>query len=141
MMDVKTYLRQLARMDQKIDALLERRERYEALAAKRTTMITGMPGSRRRESNVEYFGCKLVDLARNIDRRIDEYVDLTRQIESEIDALPDDRYRDILRFRYINRWSWNRILDAMNYTDMKWLWHLHGEALKALKFTPRNTTT
>ncbi len=82
-----------------------------------------------------------MDLAREIDRRIDEYVDLTRAIEAQIAALPDGRHRDILTWRYVNDWSWDEILEAMGYTDKKWLWHLHGQALSALKFPPRNTTT
>ncbi len=128
-MDAKTYLRQLTRMDKRIDALCERRTRYEALAMRRTGGYTGgMPGAQHRDSSVERYACKLVDLAREIDRRIDEYVDLTRVIEAQIAALPDGRHRDILTWRYVNDWSWDRISEAMSY-DMRWVFRLHGCAL------------
>lgn len=127
--DTKAYLRQLTRTDRRIDAMLERRERYEALAMKRTTSLTGMPGAKRTESSVEYFGCKLVDLTREIDRTVDEYVDLTRKIEREIDALTDDRHRDLLKWRYINAWPWERIAEEMHY-DKRQVYRLHGDALQ-----------
>lgn len=71
---------------------------------------------------------KIIDLEREIDRRIDEYVDLTREIETAIDRIDDDRYRDILRFRYINGWSWERIAREMHY-DRRQITRLHGLAL------------
>lgn len=131
-MDAKTYLRQLARMDKRIDALVERQERYRELASRRTTVYRDMPGGGRRcASSCEEYVCKIVDLGREIDRQIDEYVDLTREIESAIDQLPDDRHRDILRWRYVNGWDWDRIAQSMSY-DRVWVWRLHGRALCAL---------
>ena len=47
-----------------------------------------------------------------------------------------DRYRDILRWRYVNGWKWERIAKEMNYSDMKWLWNLHRRALEALEVPP-----
>lgn len=141
MMDAKTYLRQLSRMDKRIDALCERRTRYEALGQRRTGYYSGgLPGAQRLDSSVERYACKLVDLAREIDRKIDEYVDLTREIEGVIAALQDGRHRDILTWRYVNDWTWDHILEAMGYTDKKWLWYLHGQALRAMKFPPSNTS-
>lgn len=132
-MDTKTYLRQLTRMDKRIDALCERRTRYEALGQRRTGCYSGgLPGSQRRDSSVERYACKLVDLAREIDRKIDEYVDLTRTIEAQIAAIPDGRYRDILTWRYINDWSWDQIMKAMNY-DRRWVFRLHGLALTEIE--------
>jgi hypothetical protein len=130
--DVKAYLRQLTRTDRRIDAMLERRERYEALAMKRTTSLTGMPAAQRTESSVEYFAGKLVDLSRDIDQMVDQYVDLTRKIEKEIDALPDDRHRDLLKWRYVNGWRWEQIADAMNY-DKRQVYRMHGDALQAFE--------
>jgi hypothetical protein len=138
MMDAKTYLRQLTRMDKRIDALFERRNRYKDLATRRTTVYRDMPGGGRRcASSCEEYVCKIVDLERELDRRIDEYVDLTREIEGLIANVPDDRHRDILTWRYVNGWSWERIAEAMHY-DRVWIWRLHGRALAEFEKT-RNT--
>jgi 3-methyladenine DNA glycosylase/8-oxoguanine DNA glycosylase len=135
-MDAKTYLRQLTHLDKDINALLERRERYEAMAMRRTGVYSGgLPGTQRRNSSVETYACKLVDLAREIDRKIDRYVDLTREAEALIEAISDIRYRRILKYRYLNGWSWEEIARSMGYDNMKWLWRLHGFALKSLDFS------
>ena len=57
-------------------------------------------GGQRRNSSVEEYVSKIVDLTREVDAQIDDYVDLTRAIEATIDALEDERMRDLLRWRY-----------------------------------------
>lgn len=97
----KEYLRQLSRKDARINALIERQQRYRELAQRRTPVYRDTPGGGRRcASSVEEYVAKIVDLEREIDRRIDEYLDLTREIEAAIDKVGDDRCRDILRYRY-----------------------------------------
>ena len=119
-MTAKEYLRQLSRKDARINALIERQQRYRELAQRRTAVYRDIPG-----------GGKIIDLEREIDRRIDEYVDLTREIEAVIDSVGDDRYRDVLRYRYINEWSWERIAQEMHF-DVKWLYKMHGRALQEI---------
>ena len=119
-MTAKEYLRQLSRKDARINALIERQQRYRELAQRRTAVYRDIPG-----------GGKNLDLEREIARRIDEYVDLTREIDAGIDSVGDDRYRDVLRYRYINEWSWERIAQEMHF-DVKWLYKMHGRALQEI---------
>lgn len=128
-MTAKEYLRQLSRKDARINALIERQRRCRELAERRMAVYRDTPGGGRRcSSSVEEYVVKIIDLEREIDRCIDEYVDLTREIETAIDRIDDDRYRDILRFRYINGWSWERIAREMHY-DRRQITRLHGLAL------------
>ena len=130
-MTAKEYLRQLSRKDARINALIERQRRYRELAERRTAVYRDTPGGGRRcSSSVEEYVAKIIDL--EIDRRIDEYVDLTREIEAAIDRIPDGRYRDVLRFRYVNGWTWEKIADEMGY-DERWVRRLHGWALLKIK--------
>ena len=75
---------------------------------------------------------RIVELEREIDRRIDEYARLVREIETAIDAVADPQCREVLRYRYLNGWSWQRIAGEMNYSQ-DWLWRLHARALEAVK--------
>ena len=128
-MTAKEYLRQLSRKDARINALIERQRRYRELAERRTAVYRDTPGGGRRcSSSVEEYVVKIIDLEREIDRRIGEYVDLTREIEAAIDRVSDDRYRDILRYRYLNDWSWEKIAQEMHY-DRRQITRLHGLAL------------
>ena len=133
---VRDYLSGPGRAEQKITALEERRERYEALAMKRTGVYSGgMPGGMRRTSSVEHYVCKITDLERETARKIDELADMVWIIEYEISLMPDDRHRDILTWRYLNGWGWNEIADAMHY-DRRQITRMHGEALQ--DFRARN---
>lgn len=128
-MTAKEYLQQLRWKNARINSLLERQARYRDLATRRTASYRGMPGGGvNRVSSVEEYACKAADLAREIDRRIDEYVDLTREIEAAIGRVPDARYRELLRLRYISEWSWEKIAVEMRY-DERWVKQLHGYAL------------
>lgn len=129
-MTPKEYLSQLRWKNAKINSLIARQQRYRELATRRTAVYRDTPGGgRRSSSSAEEYVCRIVDMEREIDRRIDEYVDLTREIEGRIRTLEDERYRAILCFRYINEWSWVKIAQEMNYS-LDWVWELHGRALR-----------
>lgn len=131
-MTIKEYLGQLQRKDAKINSLLARQRRYRELASRCTAVYRDGPGGGQRyTSSTEEYVCKIVDLEHEIDRRIDEYVDTTREIERLILSLEDPRYREVLQLRYINGWSWPRIADEMHYT-LDWVWRLHGRALQEI---------
>lgn len=131
-MDAITYLRQLGRMDKRIGALMERRDHYRQMATHGTSRYNAVRmGGTDRRSKVEDCVCQLVDLEREIDQRACEYADTTREVESTIARVADDRYRDILTWRYVNGWSWERVADAMHY-DRTWVWRMHGRALLAI---------
>lgn len=112
-MTAKEYLSQATRHERRIAALLDRQRRYHEIGA--------MCGERGR--------ARLVELEKELDGRIESYVALVRQIEGAIDAVGNAQYRDVLRYRYLNGWSWQRIAERMYYTQ-DWVWRLHARALK-----------
>ena len=136
-MTAKEYLQQARQMNVRIEALRERRRRYEVLATQCTTHYRysaggSRHGTTRQVSSVEEYGCRMADLAREIERRIDDLARLSWEIGETIDAVPDQRYRDLLTYRYLNGWSWERIAQVMMYSVDR-IWHLHREALNAVK--------
>lgn len=132
-MTAKEYLRQLLRRDARINALIERQQRYRELAGVRGVAYGDVSGGGSRHgSAVEDYAVRIVELEREIDRRIDEYVDLVRQAEAAIDQVEDERCRDVLRYRYLNGWSWEKIAEQMHY-DERWVRRLHGRALARIE--------
>ena len=79
---------------------------------------------------MEEYVSKIVDLTREVDAQIDEYVDLTRAIDATIAALKDQRFQDLLRWRYMDGWRWERISRAMGYEERQ-VYRLHALALSA----------
>ena len=130
-MTAKEVLLQLARKDARIESMRERLARYQELAQGSCSRLRSVPGGgQRRNSSVEEYVSKIVDLTREVDAQIDDYVDLTRAIEAAIAALEDGRMRDLLRWRYLSNWSWERIGRAMGY-EQRQVYRLHALALSA----------
>lgn len=113
-MTAKEYLRQVKLADRRIEALAERRRHYRELAEAR--------GGRSEA---------LEALDRELAERIDEYAALVREIEGAIDGVGDIVLRDVLRYRYLNGWSWQVIAQKMRFSQ-DWLWRLHARALEAI---------
>lgn len=113
-MDVKGYLSQVRQADRRIDALLERRRRYRELAERRGGRVEALEG-----------------LERDIDARIDAYAGLVREIEGVIDRVEEAPCREVLRYRYLNGWSWQVISDRTHYSK-DWLWRLHARGLEEI---------
>lgn len=132
-MTAKEFLSQARGMKVRIEALEERRARYRDLATRRTAHYHSEPGGgTRRVSSVEEYALKIVDLDAELAARIEQYVDTLRKIEAVIDAVDDQRCRDLLKFRYLNGWSWNKVARRMDYS-VDHVWHLHDRALKMVR--------
>ena len=114
-MTAKEYLSQVKRQDQRIGALLDRQRRYHELGALRTGGSASMRA-----------------LEKELDARIDAYAALVREIEGAIDAVEDAQYRDLLRYRYLNGWGWQKIADRMRFSQ-DWVWRLHARALRQVR--------
>ena len=132
-MTARAFLEQARNMDRRIEALRERRQHYEDLAASCTAKYRQGPGgSTRRVSSVEEYDCKIADLDRELYERIERYAETCREIEREIDRLRDARHRDVLTLRYLNCWKWDRVARATNYS-VDTVWRLHREALREME--------
>ena len=116
-MTAKEVLLQLARKDARIEGMRERLQRYRELAEGQRARLRSLPGGgQRRTSSVEEYVSKIVDL--------------TRAIDAAIAALKDQRFQDLLRWRYMDGWRWERIGRAMGY-EQRQVYRLHALALSA----------
>ena len=72
---------------------------------------------------------RLVDLQRNIDSDILMLEKVRGEIIASLDNVPNDKYRELLRMRYVGHMTFAEIAEAM---DITWQWAitLHGRALK-----------
>ena len=132
-MTTREYLRQLSRRGVRIEAMRERQRRYRELAQGSAAHLCNVPGGGQRQvSSVEEYAVRMIDLEREMERRIDEYAALTLKIETAIDRIEDGRLRDLLRWRYMNEWGWEKIAQALGY-ERRQAFRLHGKALEAFE--------
>lgn len=128
------YLRGALRADRKIDALIERSVKYRHRAEQATGRITATRNSGTgRRSQVEDSVIALVDLSRELVDQAETLAAKVREIEAVIDQVEDDRYRDLLKWRYLNGWTWERITEAMGRENVSWTHELHGYALREVE--------
>lgn len=128
------YLRQALRADRQIDALLERAEMYRNRSMQATSRATATrtsgTGSR---SRVEDCVMEMLELEDAMKAEISELAAKVAEIERVIDQVRDDRYRDLLRWRYLNGWTWERIAEGLDLKDVRWVYEMHGRALKEIE--------
>lgn len=130
-MTAKEYLQQARGMQLRLEALQERRQRYEDLASGATAHYRSGPGGTKRVSSVEEYAVKLADLSEEMNLRASIYAETLRQIEAAIDAVSQQNYRDVLRCRYMNGWSWGKIARKLHYSE-SYLYQIHGLAMRAV---------
>lgn len=129
-MSPKEYLSQVILLDEKIEANLEMLERLKSRVFSVGSQIktdTRVDGGYRR--NFTDSIDRMVDVERDINNLIDEYVDLKNKITREINQMTNNTYSLILIKRYILNKPLIEIARETHYSygTMR---NMHGQALK-----------
>lgn len=82
------------------------------------------------KNTLEETVAKIVDLEADINRRIDELVDMKQEAFTMINRIPDLDQQNILIGRYIQLKKWEDIALELNFS-IQWVYGLHGKGLLA----------
>lgn len=131
----KQYLQQLYRLKH----LIESDKRELAHLRYLSTSISGCDykehfSDGNVHSRVEETVVDIIDLERKIQKEIAEYMRLDEEIRETIGKQENDTEKLLLRLRYIEHLTWEKIAVAMNYSIMQ-VYRVHKNALKNLKKT------
>lgn len=130
----KAYLLRYRTADAEINDMLREKERIMSRLTRMTSSISGMPhGGGESDKLTDGVG-KLVELDKEIDARVDGLVELRREIEGKISALDSDMQRRLLKLRYIDGMTWERVAVEMGY-ERRQICRIHGYALMSLNVT------
>ena len=132
-MDTKQYLSQIERYDKMIQNKLS--EIYQL-----KTMICGITVSNDGErvqasSNKDRLGttvAKIVDLEKETDMMIKDFVEKRKRIISQIDNIDNVDYYNVLSLRYVSRCTFDEISSKTNWSLRK-VFSMHGNALKVFE--------
>lgn len=130
-MTAKDFLRQVRFIDRRIDEATERAERLRAhLETGRMSSITGQPrgGAKDWTETAD----RLIDLEQRVNARIRDMCRFKRLGMEAIDAVEEDRLREVLELYYIDGYTWEQVAQRMN-TDRRWVFRLHGRALMQVR--------
>ena len=112
-----------------IDRIAAERAELEDVLYKCTSRSDGMPksgGGDRMGSLV----ARVADLQDDLAAELDRYLRVRDMITAKIGCLKDERYRDVLVYRYIVGLDWESVAKAMHY-DKRHVYKIHGWALQA----------
>lgn len=126
---VKKYLSQARYLDMRIDSKIQQITSLNELATKCTATLTGMPRKPNHgTSTMADAVAKIVDLQAEINRDIEELVDLKKEITGVIKSVSNPEYQTVLEKRYLCFLSWEQISVDMNYS-MQYTFRMHDRAL------------
>lgn len=127
-MTAKEYLSRYRFLNDGINAKLMQ---VEELRSKAQTVSGGNSTGARSSQPYDRIGeitAKIVDLEREINEEIDHLVDIQREIRESIAAVPEERLRTLLEYKYLNCMTLEEIAVLMDYS-YKQICRLHGKAL------------
>ncbi len=131
-MTAKEYLSQAKYLDMRINSKLEQIESLRLLATKATSVLTGMPHSpRKTDSAMADTVAKIIDLQNEINRDIDNLVELKQEITKAIKSISDMECQMILEKRYLCFFSWEQISVDLSYS-IQHTFRIHEKALKEI---------
>ncbi|HQK35980.1 MAG TPA: DUF1492 domain-containing protein [Spirochaetales bacterium] len=131
-MTTKEYLGQAYRLDQRINSKLEQVASLNELATKCTSTLTGMPRNPNRgNSTMADAVGKIIDLQAEINRDIDQLVDMKREMVKLIKAVNNTEYQTLLELRYLCFKTWEQIAVDMGY-NVRHVYRLHDEATEKI---------
>lgn len=132
-MEIKKYLSQAYRIDQRINSKLEQIVSLHELAMKATSTINDMPvNCTKNTDKMAGIISKIVDLESEINAEIDRLVEVKKNIIFIIKQVQNSELQTLLELRYLCFKTWEQIAVDMGYSVQN-AYKLHEKALKFLK--------
>ena len=129
-MTAKEYLGQAYRLDQRINSKLQQVDSLRSLTQKITASYDGEVVSHTRNvTSLQDTIIRLMEAEEELNRQIDELVDLKMDIACLIDQVHNESFRLILEKRYLCFLAWDQIAAEMHYSR-RWVLNKHERALE-----------
>lgn len=128
----KQYLLQYRNNESEISRTIEELTRWESRARRVTSGWSDLPsGTSNQGDRIQMCVEKIIEMQNKLAEQIDRGVALREDIEKAIGAVADDRLRLLLRYRYIDGYTWERIAVEMHYS-WRQVVRMHGKALEEM---------
>ena len=131
-MTAKEYLGQAYRLDQRITSKLQQIDSLRSLTRKVTASYDGEVVSRSRNvHSMEDTIIRLMEAEEDINKQIDELIQLKIEIGETINQVRNESYRLILEKRYLCFLPWDQIASEMKYSR-RWVLNRHERSLEVI---------
>lgn len=112
----KKYLLRYRYFVQEVERLSDERAQVLARAQKITPTLSDMPKSQSGANRFELAVERIVENADKLEEKIKEMVQAKEEIEQVIDSLEDDTLRQLMKYRYINGMTLDKISFKIHYS-------------------------
>lgn len=130
--EMKEYLSQAFRIDQRIQSKLDQIESLNNLANRVTTTYSDMPKCENKNyGRMEDAILAIVDLEAEINEDVCALVETKRDIVHKIKSVENTEQQTLLELRYLCFKSWEQIAVDMGY-ELRWLYRVHQNALNSI---------
>ena len=132
----KEFLNQYRRLDEEIRLELEELAKWKALSCKITPTNSHTKSSGNVRDRIQDAYDKIERLSEQINRDVDQMVELREAIVQCIEQIEEYSLRALLKYHYINQMSLDEIAEKMNYCYRQ-VTRLHRKALQQLQIPQR----
>ena len=130
----KDFMLSVQKAERELHRISAKKRHYADLAMSigakiRTVVVTKVENG----SKTETAAIGLSEMQELLEKKEQEYTALVKKAEDLIAKIPQEKFRDVLTYKYICNWSWKSIRDELKYDDDKSVYRCHGYALRALQ--------
>lgn len=129
-MTTKDYLRQIKKLDNRIE--IDRRKIEKLRAVLDYKPPSGGSGSGSSADRIPDTLAKIIEYEEQAERLKKIYIEIYETAEQAVKAVEDPVLREVLERRYFLYQKWEEIAKEMN-RDIRWIYRLHGRALNEVK--------
>lgn len=138
-MKVKEYLKEYQRLNIEINSMVGESCRLRRLAENiGVSRYDGNgAGGKHAKAGAAHFESavdKITEVETGINTKIDELIEKREKIAAAIETVDDTTLRSLLKYRYLDGYTFERVAVEMNYS-WRWVLDLHGQALKEIAKT------
>lgn len=133
-MTAKEYLNQARHLDALINCRLREIDYWRDLSSSVSGVkFDGMPYSPNRPTEAPFVRCleKIDEIQRDVEKKVAYLVRLKEEINAAIDMLASRDEQLLLRYRYLDDFTWEEIARMLN-VSLRTVHRIHGSALQNL---------
>ena len=130
-MTAKEYLKQAYRLNELVNSHLAEIDDLRALSSSISSSNFGERVDHTRSTDPPFVRCitKLIDMERELTSEIDRLIAMKGEINGAINRLTSADEKMLLRYRYVNNYSWEKIGILMNVSN-RTVHRIHSTALQ-----------
>ena len=133
-MQAKAFMLQVRTAESELKIISAKKRHYADLAmsigAKLRVVVVAKTDN---GSKTETAAIGLAEMQEQLEQKEKEYTVLVKKAEELIAEIPQEKFRQLLTYKYLCNWSWRSIRDELGYKDEKSVYRCHGYALRELQ--------